>query len=854
MTKRIIFSTATPNDQGGVIPNNVIDFLRFNKNPVCLNEHQWGSDPIGMWTDIKLEGGKWSGVPVFHGLTEDSKTKKALYEAGFIRASSIGGEAIWEENSAGQYKLDKDGNKLCKKFILYEISIVTLPSNEDAVQEDLVELHAKIYTANEMPNIITTLSTNFSKYNSNFNSNKMITKKEFSQLSTEEKAITVTEMKSLLSEVDETVTDPKEASKLAAAKLGATGENLPKWLSEILQLGGAVSFGTEKAASKVPVPKDEPESTQVKDKEIADREAGQIGLKAKKEAAMEAAKDKAAKATEKVKAAKEAAEKEGASADDKAAYEAAKCDADDAMKACEAAEKKMADDNDEDEDEEDDKKAAKEKKSAKVKSTNAAAKKVSPEKPVLKTMEELKADLKLATAPSHMARVKSIASGKTFSELAASKDANDQKLLLRVRSADAGGKDIAEYAAVLNSILNDGKLKAITDKTRILMNVSENQIGSFQNNPNIRRGTSLQELSAQMNRGEIDTLGSDNVLRKITTLSSSDTALATPALNAIEWLSLAIFKLFPSNAWKNEIPVFGAEMTGKNTGIIWANIAADPTVYKGTQPTTPADYTYTDTAVSLSLTPYWLQPMRWTPLTMHQLRYDQMGAGWAQAFSKWNAVIDDNLIFTLASTVPAGNIFKTTGLSGYQTTPTVFGVTGASDPNSFYWNPAFTAPYTGAGALKTPTLNDLISMEQLYSKQDFELSSERPTLVTDPTMHGYLDKDPETKTMLTRWINQDGGEFPKFKNTLIANRSRVAIYNPSTGLVIDPNASIPSTSISAGLGFIPSQVGIGLGMLDVFMIQDPTNYGYKMSADIRMGIAPLRADFKGTSLLTYGNI
>jgi hypothetical protein len=49
---------------------------------------------------------------------------------------------------------------------------------------------------------------------------------------------------------------------------------------------------------------------------------------------------------------------------------------------------------------------------------------------------------------------------------------------------------------------------------------------------------------------------------------------------------------------------------------------------------------------------------------------------------------------------------------------------------------------------------------------------------------------------------------------------------------------------------------MGLGMLDVFMIQDPTNYGYKMSADLRMGIAPLRADGTGLSLLTYaaGNV
>ena len=115
-----------------------------------------------------------------------------------------------------------------------------------------------------------------------------------------------------------------------------------------------------------------------------------------------------------------------------------------------------------------------------------------------------------------------------------------------------------------------------------------------------------------------------------------------------------------------------------------------------------------------------------------------------------------------------------------------------------------------------------------------------------------LKKDPETKSLLTRWVNQDGAELFKFSNTILNERSRVAIFDPATEQVKDPRGAIPSTATSANLGFIPSQVGIGLGMLDVFMIQDPSNYGYKMSADIRIGIVPLRKDYNGTSLLVYG--
>lgn len=846
MAKRIVFSTATPNDQGGVIPSDVIDFSRFNRNPVVLNEHMWGKDPIGLWTDIKIENGRYSGVPVFHGLTEDSKTKKALYDGGWIRAASIGGQAVWEEDATGRYKLDADGNRICKKFYLYEISIVTLPSNEDAVQEDAVELHAKIYEANELENVSRSIETLCSK----FNSSQMITKKDFDKLSAEEKKAKIAEMKAIIADVDAEEATKVEAKDTLAAISQEPG--LPKWLKEIISLGGVIKFGSEKSTNDAtaPTPKETPESKQQTDKNLPETQPTPIGLKAKAaekaKAEMEKAQEAAEKAANTYKKAKEKADKEGASEEDKNAAESAKADADEAMKACEAAEAayekaqkkadKEAEKEDDDEEEEDDKKS---KNSAKEKSTNSA----SMSKPQLKTSAEIKKDLNLAADPKP-AKVVGF-TGKTFTELHASKDENDKKLLGRVLTQGGGGKEIAEYAAVLNSIIADNKLAAIVEKTRIMANVSERQLQSYQRNPDQRAGLSLKQIAATLNAGYTDMMGRDNVMRTITALSSTDDALASPALNTIEWLSLAIFKLFPNTSWKNDIPLFSAQVTGKNTGIIWPNIAADPAIYRGTQPNNPADYTYSDDAVSLSLTPYWMQPMLWTPLTMHQLRYDQMGTGWAQAFAKWNSVIDDNLIYTLAAAVPASSILMTSGISGYQTSPQSFTISGATDPNAFVWNPAFT------GSLKAPVLNDIIAIEQIYNKQNFDLAQQRSTLVVDPTMEAYMAKDPETKSLLTRWVNSDGGEFTKFKNTIMPQRSRVAIYDPATGQVKDPNGVIPSTAISAALGFLPSQVGMGLGMLDVFMIQDPSAYGYRMSADIRIGINWLRKNQNGGSLLTY---
>jgi hypothetical protein len=208
--------------------------------------------------------------------------------------------------------------------------------------------------------------------------------------------------------------------------------------------------------------------------------------------------------------------------------------------------------------------------------------------------------------------------------------------------------------------------------------------------------------------------------------------------------------------------------------------------------------------------------------------------------------MDDNLIYTLASTVPASAIIPSSGLSGYEVNAQSFNIPNSGAQNKFFWSPNY------AGQLLTPTLNDIIAIEQIYRNQNFELDREKACLVIDPIMERYFSQDPETKSLLTSWVSRDAEEFLGFKHTVLDVRSRVAVYDPTTGQVKDINGAIPATAQSAALGFIPSQVAIGLGMLDVFMVQDPSIYGYRMSADIRIGAAPLRYNFLGTSLYYYG--
>lgn len=870
--KRIVFTTEAPNDQGGVIPNNTLDFSRYNLNPVVLCQHVWGDPPIGLMTDIKYDSaaGEWSGLPVFHGITKDSKEYGDMYAGGWIKACSIGGEAEWKTNTAGQLEYDAQGNKICEKFILYEISIVTLPSNHQAVTKE--QMTTKIYSAGEIGAVQQSIVTLSSKYKI-----PMDTKDKTPEQKTPEQLRLEAAKKELAD---------AEAAELAAkaAKLGANGGagnnsndpsmgQLPDVVREIVRnhsstvdkllafFGATGMFGVKPVTKNesAPAPKGEPDS-KVSDMDV--EQPTPIGLSTKQEAAKKKAEEcrqAAEKAVKDCEAAKAAAEKEGAAQEHKDDYAAKFAAAEKAVNDALAADEEFKACMNETEDMKAGAKPATTTTKNAAATTQANGNGSHTPAPKIKTVEELAADnVKLAPKPEHRAKVVKFA-GTSFTELSSPKNEEGQRILGRVLS-NSEEKNISDYQVVLESLFADDRYKAIVEKTRIITTsaIGFQDYGKPEHYNNIkqvkaRHGMNLQQLAAKLSRGMVDVMDQQGTLRETMTLgrkemakfTSTDNLLASPDLFTVEWLTLAIFTLYPSNDWKGDIPMFGAEMTSKNTGLIWANVAADPAIYFGTQPVNPADYQVDDEAVALTLIPSWLQPMVWNPLTLHQFRYDRMAVQWAQAFAKWGAAIDDKLIYTIASLIPAGSLVNTVGQSGQGGT-TSFTLTGANDPNSFAYNPALIA------TLAAPAWADIIRQEQLYAKQNFDIDRSKIVLVTDPTMDRYIATDPDTKSLLTRFTQSNPEDVIKIKHTKLVGRSRVAAYDPVSGQVKDPSGALPATTQSAGIGFIPDQVGLGLGILDVFMIQDPSVYGYRMSADIREGAALLRQNGNGALLYTYG--
>lgn len=133
-----ILSNEALNSQGFVVLNSSIDWSRYLKNPILLRNKDTGEhfgQPIGRVEDIHLKNGRWIGKLVF-GSSELAQAAKRDYEAGILNGVSIFGRARIVE---------RNGRKYTTFFEVWEISLVNIPSNPDAVAirgEDNVGLSA----------------------------------------------------------------------------------------------------------------------------------------------------------------------------------------------------------------------------------------------------------------------------------------------------------------------------------------------------------------------------------------------------------------------------------------------------------------------------------------------------------------------------------------------------------------------------------------------------------------------------------------------------------------------------------------------------------------------------------------
>lgn len=120
-----VISDESVNSYGYIVKTDGIDTTAFERNPVMLYMHE-RKTVVGRWENFRKEGNKLLADAVFDESTELGKTVKAQVENGFLRSASIGVDII-EDTVI-------NGIKTVIKCSLFEVSIVDIPANQNALK------------------------------------------------------------------------------------------------------------------------------------------------------------------------------------------------------------------------------------------------------------------------------------------------------------------------------------------------------------------------------------------------------------------------------------------------------------------------------------------------------------------------------------------------------------------------------------------------------------------------------------------------------------------------------------------------------------------------------------------------
>lgn len=137
----IINDESVLNDQGFRVLTDGIRISNFEKNPLGLFMHRrpykWDLTkdsvlPICQWTNLRKEGGKLYGTPVFDEKDEFAVKIMQKVEDGFLRMCSMGANPI-TTSSDEQYLLPGQRYETVVECELLEVSIVDLSSNPNTI-------------------------------------------------------------------------------------------------------------------------------------------------------------------------------------------------------------------------------------------------------------------------------------------------------------------------------------------------------------------------------------------------------------------------------------------------------------------------------------------------------------------------------------------------------------------------------------------------------------------------------------------------------------------------------------------------------------------------------------------------
>ena len=129
--KRVRLTDDSLNSHGSRVLTAGCDTGQYEKNPVLLYMHERGK-VIGTMTDIRVEKGEITGIPVFDEATELSRQCKKQWEFGSLRMVSIGIDVL-EMSDRPEHLVAGQTAPTVTRSKIFEVSVVDIGANDNAI-------------------------------------------------------------------------------------------------------------------------------------------------------------------------------------------------------------------------------------------------------------------------------------------------------------------------------------------------------------------------------------------------------------------------------------------------------------------------------------------------------------------------------------------------------------------------------------------------------------------------------------------------------------------------------------------------------------------------------------------------
>lgn len=137
--KEVVISTSALNSYGFRVITSGINIEQYKKNPILLWGHHrtWKGTtdevlPIGLIENLRIDGDKLIGTPVFDENDEFALKIKAKWDAGILQMVSAGLDVI-EKSQDAAFLLPGQTRMSVTKSKLLEVSIVDIGANDEAL-------------------------------------------------------------------------------------------------------------------------------------------------------------------------------------------------------------------------------------------------------------------------------------------------------------------------------------------------------------------------------------------------------------------------------------------------------------------------------------------------------------------------------------------------------------------------------------------------------------------------------------------------------------------------------------------------------------------------------------------------